>query len=53
MTDTNLTIINKVEGVDVKDIYLNGTNKSVILGVINNNGQLSLWNLTKEMEKIS
>lgn len=31
---------------------MNGTNKLVLLGVVNGQGQLMLWNLTKDVEKV-
>ncbi len=52
VTDSHLKTIEKVEGIEVKDIYLNGTSKHVILGTVNNQGQISLWNLTKQLEKV-
>lgn len=31
---------------------MNGTHKSIILGIVNQQSQISLWNLTKELEKV-
>lgn len=50
VTDIHLKTLRKVEGIEVKDMYINGTQKSVILGTVNNQGQISLWNLTKVVE---
>lgn len=50
--DVNLRTVSKVDGVEVKDIHVNGTQKSVILGVVNGQGLISLWNLTKLLDGV-
>lgn len=50
VTDIHLKTLRRVEGIEVKDMHMNGTQKSVILGTLNSQGQISLWNLTKVVE---
>lgn len=52
ITDAHLKTIRKVQGIEIKSIYMNGTHKSIILGTVNQQSQISLWNLTKELEKV-
>jgi hypothetical protein len=33
-------------------MYISGTSKSVILGTLNNQYQVLLWNLTNELDKV-
>ena len=52
VADMNLKIIREVMGNEVKNLMMTGTNKGVLLGVESPQGQMSLWNLTGELDRI-
>ena len=39
-------------GNEVKNLMMTGTNKGVLLGVESPQAQMSLWNLTGELDRI-
>jgi hypothetical protein len=52
ITDTHLKTVKKVEGIEIKDICISGSDKSIILGTINDQFKISLWSLKKELDQI-
>lgn len=53
VTDIHFKIMSAVEGLEIKELYINGTSKSIVLGTVSPQSQLTLWNLSKDLEKVS
>lgn len=52
LADCNLRILKEVEGVEIRSILVTGTSKRVIVGTVSPNGQMQLWNLERELERV-
>lgn len=52
IADRHLQVVKEVQGVQAKEILVTGTAKRVIIGTIASQGQLLLWSLEKELEKV-